>query len=187
MSAVIYIEGTQDLDNGDLRKAFARLFEKELRGRMPKIVMGNGKWQTVEKFLLTPIKTGEARYLLVDSDALIVNKPDICSQFNVKVTHPKHICSESNTYLMIQEAEAWILSQPAVLMRRGVKISRLPKKNVMDIANPSDLIAEMYKDSGKEYHKVRDFCMLLPDLDTDALKSYFSEFKELLASLAKVN
>ena len=185
MSAVIYIEGTQDLDNGDLRKAFAKLFEKELRGRMPKIVMGNGKWQTIEKFHLTPIKADEVRFLLVDSDAPVVAKPDICSQFNRKVTNPKHVCSESNTYLMIQEAEAWILSQPAVLMKRGVKVSRLPKKNAMEIANPSDLIAEMYKDSGKEYHKVRDFCLLFPDLDTNALKACFSEFKELLASLEK--
>ena len=71
MSKVIYIEGTQDLDNGDLRLAFAKLLEKELKGKMPRIVMGNGKGQTVDKFQSTPLQKGEDRYVLVDSDASV--------------------------------------------------------------------------------------------------------------------
>ena len=152
---------------------------------MPKIIMGNGKWQTIDKFLLTPIKVGEVRFLLVDSDSPVSNKTDICKYFNKKVSNPKHVCAEYNTYLMIQEAEAWILSQPVVLKKHGIKVGKLSKKNVMEISNPSDLIAEIYKDSGKEYHKVRDFCLLLPDLDTSVLKSYFSDFKGLMETLDK--
>lgn len=38
----------------------------------------------------------------------------------------------------------------------------------------------MYKDSGKEYHKARDFSRVFPELDTKPLKDYFSEFKSLI-------
>ena len=183
MSKVIYIEGTQDLDNGDLRKAFAKLFEKELKGMMPRVVMGNGKGQTIDKFQSTPLKSGEIRYLLVDSDAPVESKVDLCRFFNDQKPNLKQECTESNTFLMIQEAEAWILSQSAVLMKYKINVNKLPKKNVMGIANPSDLMAELYKDSGKEYHKVRDFSRVFPELDTNALKDYFSEFKDLVQAL----
>lgn len=187
MSKVIYIEGTQDLDNGDLRLAFAKLFEKELKGKMPRIVMGNGKGQTVDKFQSTPLQKDENRYVLVDSDTPVADndKVNICQHFNEQKANLKQPCTTTNTYLMIQEAEAWILSQPEVLKKFKIKLNRLPKKNVMDISDPSDLMASMYKDSGKKYHKVRDFSRVFPELDTKALKEYFPEFKSLLEVLGK--
>lgn len=183
MRKVIYIEGTQDLDNGDLRLAFAKLFEKELKGKMPRIVMGNGKSQTVDKFQSTPLQNGENRYLLVDSDAPVHGKDDICQHYNDLKPNLKQSCTSVNTYLMIQEAEAWILSQPDVLERFKIKLNKLPKKNVMDIPDPSDLMADMYKESGKKYHKVRDFSRVFPELDTKELKKYFPEFKSLIETL----
>ncbi len=86
---------------------------------------------------------------------------------------------------MIQEAEAWILSQPKVLKKFKIKTGKLPKKNVMEIPNPSDLMSVLYKDSGKEYHKVRDFSRVIPELDTKALKEYFPEFNSLIDVLSK--
>lgn len=185
MSKVIYIEGTQDMDNGDLRKAFARLFEKELKGCMPRVIMGNGKGQTVDKFHSTPLGPDETRYLLVDSDAPVKDKREVCNYFNERKNNRKADCTSDNTFLMIQEAEAWILSQPEVLKEHKISVKRLPQRNVMEISDPSDLMAELYKDSGKEYHKVRDFSRVFPDLNTQALKSYFSEFEDLIASLAR--
>ena len=185
MIRVIYIEGTQDLDNGDLRKAFAKILEKELKGKMPRIVMGNGKTQTIDKFHSAPLRKDEERFLLVDSDAPVENKLDVCNSFNQMKRNRKVNCTESNTYLMIQEAEAWILSQPEVLKQHKIKAAKLPKRNIMDISDPSDKLAELFKDSGMEYHKVRDFSRLLPDLNTESLKKDFSEFKELVAALSE--
>lgn len=185
MSKIIYIEGTQDLDNGDLRLAFAKLFEKELKGRMPRIVMGNGKGQTVDKFQSTPLSNGETRYLLVDSDAPVESKDDVCQHYNDQKPNRKQSCISINTYLMIQEAEAWILSQPDVLKRFKINVNKIPKRNVMEISDPSDLMATLYKDSGKEYHKVRDFSRIFPELDTKALKECFPEFNSLIETLGK--
>lgn len=185
MGKILFIEGTKDLDNGDLRKAFAKLLEKELKGNMPRIVMGNGKEQTVDKFQSTPLPDGETRYLLFDSDAPVESKDDTCQHYNEQNPNFKQPCTRVNTYLMIQEAEAWILSQPDVLKRFKINVNRIPKRNVMEIPDPSDLMATLYKDSGKEYHKVRDFSRIFPELDTNALKEYFSEFKDLIKELRK--
>ena len=183
MGKVIYIEGTQDLDNGDLRRAFAKLFEKELKGNMPRIVMGNGKVQTIDKFQTTPYKPDEERYLMVDSDVFIEDKSDICKSFNDGTSNIKLKSKVENTFFMIQEAEAWILSQPDILKKHKIDVKRLPQKNVMLIAKPSEVMSSLYEDSGREYHKVRDFCKVFPELDTCALKIYFSEFKDLMEAL----
>lgn len=183
MSRVLYIEGTQDMDNGDLRKAFSRLFEKELKGRMPRVVMGNGKSQTIDKFHSTPLTPGEIRYLLVDSDNSVVNKSVVCDNFNKQKPNRKLDCTVDNTYLMIQEVEAWILSQPDVLKKNKINVAKIPHRNVMEIEKPSLLLSSLYQDSGKEYHKVRDFSRIFPELNTTALKAYFDEFNDLITSM----
>ena len=126
----------------------------------------------------------EVRFLLVDSDAPVEDKAEVCADYNAKKANRKVDCTEQNTYLMIQEAEAWLLSQPDVLKRHKVSVAKLPKRNVMEISDPSDKLAELYKDSGMEYHKVRDFSRVFPDLDTNSLKEYFSEFKNLITGLS---
>lgn len=183
MKKVIYVEGSRERDNGDLRKAFAKLIEKELAGNLPKVIMGDGRDQTIDKFHSTPLESNEQRFLLVDSDGPVTDKTAFCANYNENKPNRKQDCSIDNTYLMIQEAEAWILSQPNVLQRHKVSIAKLPKRNVMEISKPSELLGVLYKNSGKEYHKVRDFAQLLPDLDTVKLKKYFVEFEELIKKL----
>ena len=67
----LYIEGD---NNPDLRMAFSKLLEQELKNGMPKIVMGEGKSQTIQKFMTAPKKENEERFLLVDSDAPMEKK-----------------------------------------------------------------------------------------------------------------
>lgn len=109
---VLYIEGTTSHDNGDLRKAFSKFLAKELNGRMPKIVMGDGKTQTIDKFYATPLKDGESRFLLVDSDKQLpaVDERTEYTSFNKKRSNRLVDCTTENTFFMVQEAEAWILS-----------------------------------------------------------------------------
>ena len=47
---VLYIEGTSEDTNGDLRSGFSSLFSQKLGGQMPKIRMADGKSQAISKF-----------------------------------------------------------------------------------------------------------------------------------------
>lgn len=60
----LFIEGTRDTNNGDLREGFCKLFEKQIKGKMPTISMGEGKKQAIDKFL-----NSSDSLLLCDLDA----------------------------------------------------------------------------------------------------------------------
>lgn len=187
MKKVIFIEGTTMKDNGDLRKAFNLLLSKELKNNMPRIVMGDGKTQTIDKFQTRPLEKDEVRFLLVDSDAPLTDKKRAVAEINDKrpVEQRKVSSNEDNTFFMVQEAEAWIMAQPNVLKAQKINTSSLPKSDMMQIADPSDVLADIYKKSGKEYHKVREFVKLFPALNTQSLKNLFPEFKALVEALQK--
>lgn len=52
----LYIEGTET-DNGNLRKAFSLLLEKELSGNMPRIMIDGLKQKTAKKLFPTEKKS----------------------------------------------------------------------------------------------------------------------------------
>ena len=183
MQKVIYIEGTSDTDNGNLRKAFSLLFEKELAGKMPKIIMGDGKNQTIDKFHSTPLKHGESRFLLFDSDMPAPDKAAICTEFNEAKPNRKLDATTDNTFLMIQEVEAWILSQPDILKNAGVKTSSFKTANVESISKPSEKLADLYRKSKKEYSKTSEFVKIFPLLDSARLKESCPEYKALIENL----
>lgn len=82
-----------------------------------------------------------------------------CDEFNGSKPHRVTNCVSTNTFFMIQEAEAWILSQPDVLKKESLKkLSYNPDDlPLARILNPSDLVGRIYKENGRNYHKVRDF------------------------------
>ena len=141
--------------------------------------------ETIDKFHSTPLNHDEKRFLLVDSDGPVTDKNAVCTRFNENKPNRKLDSLYNNTFLMIQEAEAWILSQPDILQNHGISTRKLPQRNVMEIPKPSETLGILYKNSGKEYHKVRDFSKLFPDLNTSRLKDYFDEFKTLIEELSK--
>ena len=179
----LFIEGSPSTDNGNLRMAFAKLLAKELGGKMPQIIMGGGKNQTIDIFHSKPLKPNEERFLLFDSDAPSPNKQLICDKFNNDKTNRKISATPENTFLMIQEAEAWILSQPEVLTAAGVDMSKFNCQTVETIRKPCEKLAELYKKSGKTYTKVNEFAKIFPKLDTTKLKQTCSEFKALIDAL----
>ena len=156
----LFIEGSSGTDNGDVRKAFRLLLEKELQGNMPRIFMCDGQKHTIDTFFSS-----------------------ICAASNKSFKKRLISATPENTFLMIQEAEAWILSQPDVLTAAGVDMSKFNCQNVETIHKPCEKIAELYKKSGKTYTKVNEFAKIFPKLDTTKLKQTCSEFKALIEAL----
>ncbi len=181
----LFIEGTTNLDNGSLRKAFASLLAQELTGNMPQIIMGDGISQTVDKFMSKPLMPHEHRFLLIDADQMLTEKAreTIIKSHNDRKPGCVKSLEKENTFFMVQEAEAWILSQPDVLESVKVSTSSLPERNVMEIDKPSRELAQLYKNSKKEYHKVTEFVKVFSLLDSKKLKNYFDEYNRLIIAL----
>ena len=100
----LFIEGTSDDTNGDLRQGFENLLKKELAGKMPSIKLGDGMNQTIAKFSHT--KGG--KFLLIDLDGVAETKAERLKQFDLP---------ESKTFFMVQAMEAWFLSHLKCSMR----------------------------------------------------------------------
>ncbi|MEM9681580.1 MAG: hypothetical protein AAF901_14755, partial [Bacteroidota bacterium] len=47
---ILFIEGASEEMVGSLSQGFTKLFQKVCSGKMPRIVMGNGKNTTIKKF-----------------------------------------------------------------------------------------------------------------------------------------
>lgn len=182
---VIYIEGTSETDNGSLRNAFSKLFEKELKGNMPQVIMGDGKEQTIDKFLTKPLTANEQRYLLIDSDQLLVDnkRQIIVRKIKERNVNKKVDKIDDKIFFMVQEAEAWLLSQPEILNKVGLKTKSIPKCPACEITKPSNVLEDVYRKSGKQYHKVIEFVKVFTLLDTHQLKKDFVEFDSLIKTL----
>lgn len=172
----LFIEGTRDISNGDLREGFRKLLEKKVKGNMPRISMGQGKEQTVAKYL----HSTDAR-LLCDLD----NSSEYIESDLRKYGLEK---KRETVFYMIQEMESWFLSQPTILdMFYKEDISKhIPKKPAETISEPDKELQNLTKNSRKgKYHKVRHGAQLLQMLDADRLYAESEEFKRLVNNLNK--
>lgn len=176
---LLIIEGTKDTRNGILRQGFHKLLVQKLEGSMPRIVMGEGKKQAIDKFF----NSGNDRIpnLLIDLDKEEAKKNDDIEENNL---------SEKSdfVYYMIQEMEAWFLSQPKILdSYYCAKLSdKIPKRPVKEIPNPSDLLYTITQSTKKgKYHKIKHAVDLLQQLDATKLMKGFEEFDKLINTLKK--
>lgn len=170
----LFIEGTSDDSNGDLRQGFNKLLSQKLIGFMPRIVMGDNTPQTIKKF----INCKNRGFALVDLDS-----PE--SERHAKV-ELYNLAGNDSLFFMIQEMESWFLSQPDVLDNfYGHDISkRIPQKNVKDIKNPAEFLMEITRHTKKgKYHKVKHGVELLKKLDANKLEECFSDFASLIQNL----
>jgi hypothetical protein len=177
MVKYLFIEGTKDNSNGDLRQGFRKLFEKKVKGSMPRISMGEGKDQTIKKFINAP----NAK-ILCDLDA-----PPAEIENDLK--KHKIIGHRESVFYMIQEMEAWFISQPKILdeFYNSPISKRLVQKHGSDFNEPDKELQNITKDTLKgTYHKVRHG-VLLEMLDANKLSNDFSDFRRLIEQLSKLN
>lgn len=174
MSTTVVIEGTNNNNNGSLREGFGILFDKILSPRRSKLIMGEGKHQAIKKF-----NSLDGSLLLCDLDG------PVASVENDLKLH--HLWKRKNdVFYMIQEMEAWFLSQPNILDHHfSANVSRnVPKKPAHAIPNPAEkLMVLVKKVKNRKYHKVYDGCKLLKLLDPHQLYNEFPDFKRLVDAL----
>jgi Domain of unknown function (DUF4276) len=178
---VLFIEGTTDPTNGDLRVGFSNLLSQKLSGKMPRIVMGNGVSETMDKFKhakLIPHKTA-----IIDLDgkgsSITLGQYDLAKSAKRKL---HHVNSSDAVYLMVQKMEAWFLSQPEILNEHFCIKIKAPFDHPSKIENPDlELIRVTKQLKWKSYHKVRDGSRLLAKLDLPRLESVFEDVRDLIA------
>lgn len=177
MSKTLFIEGTSDRSNGNLRQGFNKLLQKVLNKRMPRIIMGNSKEQTINKFQKNKLDGDE--YLLIDLDEEASKKEDQLEKLSLKTR-------ENDIFFMIQEMEAWFLSQPQILDDYyGTNISsKIANINPKKIKDPVKLLEQhTHKTKKGKYHKVKHGTGLLELLNPNQLSNDFEEFERMLNAL----
>jgi hypothetical protein len=181
----LFIEGTTDDTNGDLRKGFNILLEKKLKGMMPRIKLGNDKKSTIKKFSNC---NDDIAFALIDLDGK--NIPDLNAIIKIKSDDLSELGIQANSeyvFFMVQEMEAWFLSQPEILEQyyNDSKISsRIPRKSSQLIPDPSDVLQTITRATKKgKYHKVKHGVELLCKLDIDKLVCEFDDVQKLIEKL----
>lgn len=176
---ILFIEGSSETKNGNLRKAFGKLLEQKLKGNMPRIKMGDDKHKTLDFY--NNYDERSKAFVLIDLDEDESKKNEQLKQSNLSVEN-------DNVYFMIQEMEAWFISQSNILISYfGNEVeNRIPKGDPKKITKPSQVLYEIAKDTKrKKYHKVRDAEQLLQLLDANQLCNDFEDFKNLVDELSK--
>jgi Domain of unknown function (DUF4276) len=180
---ILFVEGESNSPNGDLRQGLSKLLEQKLKGKMPKIILGDGKAQTVKQFKTNKLGATMS-LLLVDLDGNESEKEQDLQDYEL-------LDYVENVFYMIQEMESWFLSQPNILDGfygkddNGKLISeKIPNKNAMKISNPDEMLQQFTKNTKRgKYHKIRHSVELLKLLNASQLEDDFPDFKKLIEKL----
>jgi hypothetical protein len=178
VNGALHIEGERSRVNGDLKEGFRVLLNQKLNGKSFRIYMGRGKEQTVEQFCSN--HNGN-KYLLVDLDKEEEHREREINSLGLKEY-------KLRTHFMIQEMEAWFISQAENVLDKyyGIEISKkIPAKHAMKFEKPDEQIQEWLRPSKKDYHKVRDGVELLKKLNLEQLMNDFPDVKNLVTELSK--
>ena len=182
-NTILFIEGQPKTTNGDLKKGFVKLLQQNFTVKLPRIILGGGKLQTINKFKTNQLEA-KSFLLLVDLDNTESEREnDLKTNSIIQV--------EDSIFYMIQEMESWFLSQPEILDNffgdglSGKKISsKIPKKKTSEILNPAELLLSITKNSKRgTYHKIKHAVELLKLLDACQLEKDFPDFKRLIEKL----
>ncbi len=183
LKKILFIEGEPNSPNGDLRQGFEKLLGKKIGNKMPKINLGSRKSQTINKYLTNQLGA-DVQLLLIDLDGPEAKKETDLKDNNLSAHQEK-------VYYMVQEMEAWFLSQPDVLDAffgpddKGKKVSdKLVKRKPAEIPDPKRVLKNATKNTRKkEYHEIKHGVELLKRLDAQKLVDAFDDFKKLIEKL----
>ncbi len=180
---ILFIEGEPNSPNGDLRQGLAKLLEKKLKGSLPKMILGGGKTQTIDKFLNNKLQADKC-LLLVDLDGSESFRGMDLKQHKLESEAEK-------VFYMIQEMEAWFLSQPEILDqffgldRSGKAVSeKISRRKSHEIPNPKEeliKITQNPREGGRgKYKIIKPAVELLKLLDADKLMDDSADFKKMV-------
>jgi len=178
MKIKLFIEGSSDKSNGDLRQGFRKLLEPLLPGVRFQIIMGGGKSRAIQKF--KKAKENDC-LLLIDLDAPYTEKHQDLQAHSLNE-------QADRVFYMIQEMEAWFISQSTVLdTYYNANIARkLPGRPAYDIPEPAKKLEQATSNTQKgKYHKVKDGTALLQLLNGDHLVNEFEELERLIEALSR--
>jgi hypothetical protein len=174
----IYIEGADSPASTEslFRKAFRKLFSEAAQMELNiDIKMCGSKSETIKKFLAD--KSSSRKIILIDLDSPEETRERELNTLQLTI-------SKNIVFFMIQQMEAWILSQPEILnsFYDTTKFDFLANKNPKNIQNPADEIHKISKYTTKgDYHKVKHGIHLLTRLDAKKLEEKFPEdFKRMI-------
>lgn len=140
--------------------------------------MGDGKNQAIDKFKNQPVT--KKAYLLIDLDADETER-------ETKLYENKLSIENESVFFMVQEMEAWFLSQPDILTNYyNYDFNGKIKRSPIDIPNPCNFLQEITRSTRKgSYHKIKHGVELLPKLNLDVLCTVFNDVNALIKQLSK--
>ncbi len=161
-----YIEGHKSL-----REGFSVLLFNLLGNSDFQVIMGRSNLETVKKFRHHKHAEG-TKYLLVDLDMLEARRMERVEEYNLK----NEIL---NVFFMIQEMEAWFLSQQSLLNEYYGAILKYPTQRACEIEKPSRVLGNITGAIKSKYEKVIHAIDLLKKIDTNQLAIDFIDVKNI--------
>lgn len=179
---VIFVEGSRNTDNGDLRNGFGRLIRQANLRQMPLIVMCDDMHGAIRKFEQETAKPNSAFrrvLLLVDLDG------PSASRVSWLVNHGLTL-HEERIFFMVQKMEAWFLAQPTMVHDFYLpKLAHaLPKAAPELVPHPDRVLEHCTTGTRKgRYHKTNHGALLLARLQLADLQASFPDVARLLKAL----
>lgn len=179
---VIFVEGSRNTDNGDLRIGFGKLLRSANLPQQPRIIMGNDTAGTVRLWRLElekPRSEFEYVLLLVDLDGPSASRAAWLATHGL-TAHAARI------FFMVQKMEAWFLSQPAMVhvFYQPKLAHSLPKAAPEQVPHPDRVLEHCTTGTRKgRYHKTGHGALLLAQLQLADLRTIFSDVDRLLKAL----
>ena len=212
VNITIFIEGgilpndkinVQTIDNSErLRESFYNIMSQLISPNKFNISIkqGSGNKQTI-KFFKSRIQKQKNSILLIDLDDKKNKKKQKLIDFELNDYN-------GNVFFMVQEMEAWIISQidkvdlyyEGKFLRKKINTKLSDDENISlkhpeEIVKPSKILKiilgryfsyTMNKKRNKKYSKLKDGADLLSILDADELKKTFSDFNDLIIKIENI-